>query len=57
MVNRILLLHQGLLPLQRIKFSNTGVHILLHGKTGKCTVRDYKTTFNKKIIKRWYNHY
>jgi hypothetical protein len=33
MVNRILLLHQGLLPLQRIKFSNIGVHVLMHGKT------------------------
>jgi hypothetical protein len=61
MVNCTLLLHQGLLTLQRIKCSNIGVHVLLHGKTlllenAQLGITKQRYT-NKKIIKRWYNHY
>jgi hypothetical protein len=57
MLNCTFLLHQGLLPLQRIKVSNTGVHVLLHGKTllleNSCLGIIKQSCNNKKIIKRW----
>jgi hypothetical protein len=61
MVNCMLLLQQGLPPLRRIKFSNIGVFVLLHGKTlllENVRLEIIKRRYNnKKIIKRRYIQY